>query len=207
MTGCNDNSRMATSSFLGARASSRGFTLIELMVTLAVAAVLAGLAAPSIKDFIVRSRMTNIGNEFTSGVLRARNEAINRNTCVTLCKSTSAGGAAPVCDTAGDDWQVGWIAFLNPSCNSAANAPADAIDLFLTRVSAGNDFYLTSQSNGLRRMMFNPRGAPGLLAAAEFDLVYQAANSSYTNRFGFNICLDALGRTRTIPTDKTCANY
>lgn len=198
---------MAISTFFGARARIRGFTLIELMVTLAVAAVLAGLAAPSIKDFIVRSRMTNIGNEFTSGVLRARNEAINRNTCVTLCMSTTAGGAAPVCATSGTDWQVGWIAFLNPSCNSAANAPSDTIDLFLTRVSAGDDFYLNSQSGAPRKMMFNPRGAPGLVSAAEYDLVYQSVGGSYTTRFGFNICLDALGRTRTIPTDKTCATY
>ena len=198
---------MATSSFLGARASSRGFTLIELMVTLAVAAVLAGLAAPSIKDFIVRSRMTNIGNEFTSGVLRARNEAINRNTCVTLCMSTTADGAAPVCATSGTDLQVGWIAFLNPSCNSAANAPAETIDLFLTRVSAGNDFSLNAIEGAPTKLMVNPRGSPGIMSAVQYNLIYQTAGNSYTTRFGFNICLDALGRTRAIPTDKTCATY
>lgn len=202
-----NNPAMATSTFFGARARIRGFTLIELMVTLAVAAVLAGLAAPSIKDFIVRSRMTNIGNEFTSAVLRARNEAINRNTCVTLCMSTTAGGAAPVCATSGDDWQVGWIAFLNPSCNSGAVSPSDSIDLFLTRTSVGDDFHLTAQSGAPRKMMFNPRGTPGLGAAAEYDLGYQSVGNSYTTRFGFNICLDALGRTRTIPTDKSCATY
>lgn len=188
----------------GARA--QGFTLIELMVTLAVAAVLAGLAAPSIRDFIVRSKMTGIGNEFTASVLRARNDAINRNTCVTLCMSSSADSSTPACTTAGDDWQVGWIAFLNTSCNSGATGPAAAIDLIVARAGTGDDVLLQSQSS-VKKMMFNPRGTPKLSAATEFDLIYQTTGHPYTERFGFNICLDALGRTRTVPSDKTCASY
>ena len=89
-----------------------GFTLIELVVTLAVAALLASLAAPSVRDFIVRSGMTNLGNEFNASILKARNEAVNRNTCVTMCMSSNASAASPSCTTSGTDWQVGWIVFL-----------------------------------------------------------------------------------------------
>ncbi len=182
-----------------------GFTLIELMVTLAVAAVLAMLAAPSIRDFIVRSQMTNLGNEFNSTVLKARNEAVNRNTCVTVCMSSSAANASPVCTTSGTDWQVGWIAFLNPSCDTGLNKPDDAINMLLAR-PAGDPTYLL-QTNNAKKLTFNPRGAPGLGSAGQFDLIYDTVGNAMTTKYGFSICLDALGRTRTIPNDKTCANY
>ena len=108
-----------------------GFTLIELMVTLAIAAVLAMLAAPSIRDFIVRSQMTNLGNEFNASILKARNEAVNRNTCVTVCMSSSAANASPACTTSGNDWQAGWIVFLNPSCDTGLNKPSEDINMLL----------------------------------------------------------------------------
>lgn len=85
----------------------RGFTLMELMVTLAIAAVLAGLAAPSISQFIVKNQMNGVANEFSGGILRSRNEAVSRNTCVTLCMSSTAANAAPACTVAGKNWQVG----------------------------------------------------------------------------------------------------
>ena len=54
----------------------QGFTLIELLITIALAAILASLAAPSVRDFIVRSKLTNLGGEFTASVLKSRNEAV-----------------------------------------------------------------------------------------------------------------------------------
>jgi len=183
-----------------------GFTLIELMVTLAVAAVLAMLAAPSIRDFIVRSQMTNLGNEFNSTILKARNEAVNRNTCVTVCMSSSAANASPACTTSGTDWQVGWIAFLNPSCDTGLNKPDDDINMLLAR-PAGDPTYLLQTQHSRKKLTFNPRGAPGLGGAGRFDLIYDTVGNAMTTKYGFNICLDSLGRTRTIPNDKNCTGY
>jgi len=182
-----------------------GFTLIELLVTLALAAILGSLAAPSVRDFIVRSKLTNLGNEFTGSVLKARNEAVNRNTCVTMCMSSSAGSTTPACTTAGADWQVGWIAFLNPSCDSGANSPTDSINMLLARPSIGGDYLLQAQDS-TKKMTFNARGAPGLGSADRFDLIYREIGNPL-NKYAFNICLDGLGRTRTIPGDKDCAGY
>lgn len=187
-------------------AAVAGFTLIELMVTLAVAAILATLAAPSIRDFIVRSQMTNLGNEFTATILKARNEAVNRNTCVTVCMSSSAANASPACTTSGTDWQVGWIAFLNPTCDSGLNKPTDDINMLLAR-PAGNSSYLLQAQSSRKKLTFNARGSPGLSGADQFDLIYDTVGNPMTSKYGFNICLDGLGRTRTVPHDKTCANY
>lgn len=192
---------MVTNPFNRTCPAQRGFTLIELLVTLAVAAVLASLAAPSIRDFIVRSKMTNLSNEFSGSVLRARNEAVNRNVCVTLCMSSS--GTA--CTTTGTDWQAGWIGFLNLSCDSTLDAPADAItDMLLAHQSAGTDITLVTQGP-TKKLMFNTRGSPGTGSAGLFKLLH--TENALNEKFGVNICMDGLGRTRTVPHLDTCSTY
>ena len=156
----------------------QGFTLIELLITIALAAILASLAAPSVRDFIVRSKLTNLGGEFTASVLKSRNEAVNRNTCVTMCMSSEAGkefdydnpATYPRCTIAGTDWQVGWIVFLNPSCDSGLDKPADAADMLLARPSTGSDYLLQTQSSK-KKFMFNARGSPGLGSAGQFNII------------------------------------
>jgi len=185
------------------RYSSSGFTLIELLVTVAIIVILAALAAPSLNEFAVKSRISSVGNEFTSSVLKARNEAISKNTCVTMCMSSTVDDALPVCKTSDQDWQVGWIMFLNPSCNGSSNAPGAVEDILLARRTIGDDYYLNSVGN-LRKLMFNSRGYPSLSGSDEFDIVYKASNDPLTNKYAFNICIDKVGRTRTISTFSGC---
>lgn len=185
----------------------RGFTLIEMLVVVAIAAVLASLAAPSVRDFLVRNSMNGIASEFQSGVLRARNEAVNRNICTTMCMSKTTANASPVCAAGGDsDWQQGWIVFLNTNCDSSLDQPVNVSDIFVIRQSSGADYILMSQGN-TKKINFNSRGYNALSNADELDLIYQTTNSKLTEKFGINICIDALGRTRTIPGINKCSNY
>ena len=86
----------------------QGFTLIELMVTLAVAAILLILGVPSFQEFIKSNRMTTRVNAFVSGLHYARSEAAKRGSRVTLCKSADLGN----CTTSGG-WEQGWILFTD----------------------------------------------------------------------------------------------
>lgn len=71
-----------------------GFTLIELMVTLAVAAVLMAIAIPSFTSIINSSRLTSTANELVSSLQLARSEALRRNTRVRVCRSVNGTSCA-----------------------------------------------------------------------------------------------------------------
>ncbi len=82
----------------------RGFTLIELMVTVSVIAILAGIGVPAFLDTILAAKLNSYANSFVASTALARSEAIKRNATVTLC--ASANGTA--CASSGG-WQQGWI--------------------------------------------------------------------------------------------------
>jgi len=84
-------------------ARDRGFTLVELMVTIAIFAILLGMAAPSISDAMLGSRLTALANRIVASATIARSEAIKRNTAVTMCVSTDGS----TCASGG--WEQGWI--------------------------------------------------------------------------------------------------
>ncbi|SBV35424.1 putative pilus assambly protein [uncultured Stenotrophomonas sp.] len=77
---------------------ARGFSLLELMVTVAVLAILMAIAVPGFSALINRDRLTSQANELVALVQYARSEAIRLNGRVRLCPSSD--GAA----CAGGDW-------------------------------------------------------------------------------------------------------
>ena len=105
------------SSSLLSRVHGRGFTLVELIIALAVAAILLSMAVPSFRTTIQNNRLITETNDFVSALHLARSEAIKRRARVTLCKSTD--GAA--C-TATGGWEQGWIAFVDSNNNNSRDA-------------------------------------------------------------------------------------
>jgi type IV fimbrial biogenesis protein FimT len=81
---------------------SRGFTLIELMVTVAVLALLAAVAAPAMIMLLNSNRLSSTAGELTAALQLARAEAVRRSAPVTLCGSTDGVNC-----TNGANW-TGW---------------------------------------------------------------------------------------------------
>jgi type IV fimbrial biogenesis protein FimT len=80
------------------RSSARGFTLIELMVVVTLAALLLGLGVPSFTGFIATQRVKTAASDFSMAAVLARSEAIKRNVDATVT-AVSSGAAG---------WKDGW---------------------------------------------------------------------------------------------------
>ncbi|MEQ1544213.1 GspH/FimT family pseudopilin [Methyloglobulus sp.] len=102
-----------------------GFTLIELMLTIAIAAVVMGLAVPSFNTAIKNNRLTTQANDLVTSLNLARSEAVKRGTRVTLCKSSD--GANCVADGATSNWRQGWIIFTDQNNNNDYDPPAETL--------------------------------------------------------------------------------
>jgi type IV fimbrial biogenesis protein FimT len=82
---------------------SAGFTLVEMMIVIALVAIIMAIAVPSFREASLGSQLRATANELVAGAMLARSEAIKRNAAVTMCVSTSGTACT------GGSWEQGWI--------------------------------------------------------------------------------------------------
>ena len=139
----------------------KGFTLLELMVVLAIAGVLMAVGIPAMGDFIRNSRITSAANDVMAALHFTRSEAIKRRDPVTLCTSASAvTDANPTC--AASDLLTGWIVFVDTNQSSQRDAGElvllqhEPMNAAITARSSEDEFAVTYLENGFA---LNPNAA------------------------------------------------
>lgn len=90
-----------------------GFTLIELMVTIAVASILLTLAVPSFQSMVENNSLTTQINLLVGALNGARSEAVKRGQRVSICKSNDATNCA-----SSGGYEQGWIMFVEEGTNN-----------------------------------------------------------------------------------------
>ena len=99
-------------------APARGFTVVELLVALAIASLLLVLAAPPWRARIAAAELRERAEALSAALAAARSEAIKRGTRVDLCASADRLGCA-----AGGEWEAGWLGFVNDACHVVCDDP------------------------------------------------------------------------------------
>lgn len=99
----------------------RGFTLIELMIGLAVLVVLITIGVPGMQGMVHASRLSSAANEVSGAVQVARAEALRRNRSVLLCRSDDLASCA-----SGDVWS-GWLVFVDADNDGVVDAGEEVL--------------------------------------------------------------------------------
>jgi type IV fimbrial biogenesis protein FimT len=102
--------------------TSAGFTIIELLVAVAVVAILSIAALPSFFSAVERNRIVSQNNELLASFSYARTEAIRRNATVGVCALNATGNG---CAT--DNWNRGWAVWTDTNRNGAFNLGTDEV--------------------------------------------------------------------------------
>lgn len=110
-----------------------GFTLIELIVVLAFAAIIMTFAIPNFNTAIRNNRLSTQANDLVSALNLARSEAVTRGDRVTVCRSLNGTS----CNTSAGNWEDGWIVFHDPLASGTVGVVDSGEQLI--RVYAGLD--------------------------------------------------------------------
>jgi len=131
---------------------TRGFTLIELMVTVAVLAILLSIAVPSFSDMIHNNQAAAQTNLLVASLNQARSEASKRGMPVTVC---AANAALTTCSGDATTWKNGWLIFTDAPPGAAG--VIDGGDLVLEKSMIPNS--QMSFTSGVDFARFNAGGA------------------------------------------------
>lgn len=162
---------------------NRGYTMVELMFTVAIAGVVMALAVPNFRDFVLNNRAAEEANALVGALMVARSEAVTRGVRVSVCSSTNGatcGGS--------NDWTTGWIVFTDQNTPlgqvTAVAAPAvpDTVLRVMPALRTGSD--LSADAD------FVTYAATGFLATAagaNFDLDIDDCTGDHNRTIAVNL--------------------
>lgn len=170
--------------------TSRGFTLVELMTTIAVLAIGSALAYPSFSGVMKSNRVATSTNNVIAAFNMARSEAIRSNRAGGICPSN----AGSQCD--GTDWNVGYLAYTDTDASGGWSAGDVAIRYF----QPNDALELTAIANGggITQVTFDRTGRTN----AEVQVTLKTTDCKTGEDYERLIVLKRSGQART--ERKTC---
>ena len=162
-----------------------GFTLIELVVTMAVAAILVAVAVPNMRTFIQNGRLNTQVNDLIGDLNLARSEAIKRRLVVGLCKSTDG-----VTFSAGP-WRDGRAVVFDANNNGILCEANDTVLRFREPLASANNTLATSAV--APSIIFSANGSSNIAAGFFFTFCDDRGLSN-----GKQLNLNSMGQAAVI---------
>lgn len=179
--------------------AQRGFTLLEMMVTVGIVAILAAFAVPGMRTFIERNGVENNMNGFLGSINFARSEAIKRGMSVVMCRSANADtSATPTCSASGGAWATGWIIFTDFNGNGSFSAASGDV-LLRAQGSLAKNGEISQMSPG--KLIFRPTG---IASSGASGVNFNALSGD--NNLQRAICVTPAGRAQTLPKGSSAAD-
>jgi len=191
----------------------RGFTMVELMVTVGVSLILLSLAAPDFSAFIQNNRVKTATEDLVTAIHTARTEAIKSGSAVILCRTGSPGSdpASLGCmanqpdgaPNASKDWSAGWIMYSKPGYSGSGggidyDSATDGAPLMVGNPSA-DGVTVNSNTVGNRWLTFFADGTLNEGGATLYAVCDDRGVSE-----GRMITISMVGRPRVSPSPSSC---
>ena len=164
-----------------------GFTLMELMIAVAIVAILVGVAAPSMTDMLVNGRLQGASSDLVADLSLARGSAAAKGQRVTICQSSTGATSNPSCGGV-STWQNGWIVFVDANGNGTFEGPSST-------PTAGTDVMIKvheAMNSNVTVAPYDTTGTPPTLNAASASIVsvrYRPSGTTTASAaFGFRVC-------------------
>lgn len=172
----------------------RAFTLVELMVTISIAAVLIAIALPNFRDVVANNRLIAQANEFVVSMHLAKSLAIKHQRRAQVCTTSDPFQAVPSCksDASPTDWSSGWFSWVDLDRDSVIDNDE------VMRVSQGIEGNTSFTSTDFASFTFNSLGV--LTPSGRGDTLDLC--DSRTGETGRRITILPTGRTSV--GDLTC---
>lgn len=166
-----------------------GFTLLDLLVTLAVFAIVVAIGIPGLNQYVEANRSASQNNLIVGTLTTARSEAIKRGIHVVVCASSNSTASIPACDT--NQWELGWIFFADMDQDGVFTPAPGGKDVLLgvsPKLNGGitiRTLYFANQG----KLTFYPNGAlapsdkPGTFKICSQDAVSNAKKARAVNVF------------------------
>ena len=152
---------------------ARGFTMIEMLMTIAIAGILTALAVPSFRFITNSNRIASEVNGLLGDLQLARAQAIRDGRNVTVCQSTDGTNC-----TNSTSWQLGWIVFSDPT--NVGVWDANETYIRKQKIFSGTDGFVASNNQPIT---FNRQGyAVGLPAAGTVLTLQDSTNNAAWTR-------------------------
>ena len=118
---------MMRTGFSGCPSGNIGISIVELVVSLAIVAILATTGVPAFSSFIQSNRLNESSFDMLATINLARTEAVKRRTRVLLCRSADPTLPTPSCGGSANTWTTGWLVFASGDSNSTYEAGTDTL--------------------------------------------------------------------------------